>query len=60
MFSFWYAHVGRLLWEIIDPTYNKLDEDHDFFLSFVAENATSATWQSNVRERWISEPASSN
>jgi hypothetical protein len=56
VFSFWYAPVGRLLMEIIDATYDTLDEDHDF-LAFVAGNATSVTWQSNVRERWISEPA---
>jgi len=39
----------------LDPTYDKIDEDSDFFLAFVAENAQSPEWQANIRNRW--EPA---
>lgn len=56
VFAFWYAHFNRFFMEMVDPTYDKLDEEHDFFLLFVAEYATSPTWQSNIRERWIAEP----
>lgn len=56
VFTFWYAHIGRLLWEIVDPTYDGLDEEQDYFLLFVAEYATTAGWQKSARERWLSEP----
>jgi hypothetical protein len=53
VFSFWYSHVARLLLEALDPTYNDLDQEHDFFLAFVAQYAATASWQRNVRERWV-------
>ncbi len=52
-FSFTYSHVGRLMWAILDPTYNKLDQEADFFLAFVAEQAASPSWQQRVRELWV-------
>ena len=51
-FSFWYLHVGRSVLEIVDPTSDALTRDTDFFLRFVAQNATSHTWQHEVRKRW--------
>lgn len=57
VFSILYCHVGRLVFEIIDPTYDRLDEEAAFFLLFVAEYAQSPEWQASVRERWASEPA---
>jgi hypothetical protein len=56
-FSITYSHVGRLLFALLDPTYDKIDEDTDFFLAFVAEYAQSAEWQANARQRWVSAPA---
>lgn len=56
-FSFTYSHVGRLLWELLDPTYDKLDEDSDFFLSFVAEQAASPSWLQDVKEHWVPVPS---
>jgi hypothetical protein len=55
VFSILYSRVGRLLFALMDPTYDKLDEDSDFFLAFVAEYAQSPEWQANVRQRWASE-----
>ena len=55
VFSSSYSHIGRLLFALLDPTYDKIDEDSDFFLAFVAENAQSPEWQANIRNRW--EPA---
>ena len=57
VFSITYSHVGRLVFALIDPTYDKIDEDSDFFLAFVAEYAQSPEWQANARQRWVSEPA---
>jgi len=54
VFSILYSHLGRVLLELIDPTYDKLDQESDFFLSFVAEYATSPEWQAQARERWAS------
>lgn len=54
VFSIWYSHVGRLLFAVMDPTYDKLAEESDFFLAFVAEYAQSPEWQAQVRERWAS------
>jgi len=53
VFSFSYSHLGRLLWALLDPTYDKLDEDQDFFLAFVAEYGVTPSWQHNARERWV-------
>jgi hypothetical protein len=57
VFSIVYSHLGRSLVVVMDPTYNNLDEDNDFFLAFVAQHAQSPEWQANVRQRWVSEPA---
>ena len=54
VFSILYSHVKRLLVELIDPTYDKLDEESDCFLAFVAEYAQSPEWQAQARERWAS------
>lgn len=56
-FSIHYSHVRRLLVALIDPTYDKLEQDSDFFLEFVAEHAHSADWRAHVLERWVSGPA---
>lgn len=52
-FSILYSHVGRLFFAHLDPTYDRLDEETDFFLSFVAEYGSSPEWQANVLERWL-------
>ena len=41
VFSIRYSRVARLLWALIDITYDKIDQNSDFFLEFVAENANS-------------------
>jgi len=51
-FSIIYSHLGRLLYTLIDPTYDKLEQDADFFLEFIAENANSKDWLSNVNNIW--------
>lgn len=51
-FSFTYSHIRRLLWALLDPTYDKLDDDSDFFLLFVADHAADPSWQHYVREHW--------
>jgi len=53
-FTFVYWHVGRFLVASTDPTYDGIDEDADFFLVFVAEYASRADWQANVRQNWSS------
>jgi hypothetical protein len=55
-FSFEYLHIGRWLFELMDPTYDAIDQDSDFFLEFLAEQAGSPQWLGNVRERWLSVP----
>ena len=57
VFSILYSHVRRLFMEVMDPAYDKLDEETDFFLAFVAQHAQSPEWQASARERWASEPA---
>ena len=56
-FSFSYTHLGRLLVAVLDPTYDKLDQDSDFFLEFVAEHAGSPEWRAHVVQQWASGPA---
>ena len=51
-FSITYLHLGRLLVALLDPTYDKLDQDSDFFLEFVAEHAGSSEWRAHVLEQW--------
>src|SRR5262249_35428386 len=51
VFSITYSHLGRLLFALLDPTYDKIDEDSDFFLAFVAEHARSPEWQVNALQR---------
>lgn len=51
-FSFSYPHLIRLVFARLDPTYDPIDFEHDFFLAFVAENAASSSWQGHIRERW--------
>jgi hypothetical protein len=53
-YSLLYPHVGRTVYAIVDPTYDGIDRDSDFFLAFVAENAQKTEWQENIRERWSS------
>lgn len=51
-----YSHVIRSLFALIDPTYDKLDEDSDFFLEFMAAHARDPAWQENALARWTSAP----
>jgi hypothetical protein len=51
-FSILYSHLGRLLLALADPTYDKIDEDTDFFLSFVAEYGSSPEWRADVLRQW--------
>ena len=53
-FSIVYLHIGRLFLALLDWTYDKIDEDQDFFLGFVAEYAQSADWQKHIGLRWSS------
>lgn len=53
MFSFTYPHLGRLLLALVDPTSDGIDEDTDFFLKFVAENACSPDWRDAVKHQWV-------
>jgi len=50
--AFSYPHFGRLLLALADPTYDKINQDTDFFLEFIAEQANSPEWIQNVCERW--------
>jgi hypothetical protein len=50
--SFTYTHIVRSLWPFLDPTYDGIDEDTDFFLAFLARNAGSAEWYTGVRDIW--------
>jgi hypothetical protein len=52
VFTFTYSHLGRLLFALNDPTYDKIDQDADFFLEFVAEQANSSEWRENVLTIW--------
>jgi hypothetical protein len=51
-YSIIYSHIGRMLIMLIDPTYDKIDQDGDFFLEFVAENSNSKEWLQNARDLW--------
>ena len=51
-FSITYAHAGRLFFAVIDPTYDGIDQESDFFLEFVAEHAGSASWREQVLGIW--------
>ena len=53
-YSINYCHLGRLLYMCLDPTYDKLEQDADFFLEFVAENGNSKEWLSHVASQWRS------
>lgn len=55
-FSILYSHVGRLLWSLVDPTYDRIDEETDFFLAFIAEYGTSPEWRANVLRQWSRAP----
>ena len=48
---------GRLLAAMADPTYDGIDQDQDFFLEFVARNATSPQWLEGVLSLWVSAAA---
>jgi hypothetical protein len=52
-FSFTYPHLGRFVIGLLDPTYDGIDEDTDFFLKFVAANGSSPSWRSAVERQWI-------
>jgi hypothetical protein len=47
-----YTHFLRTLFLFIDPTYDKIDQDADFFLEFVAEQAHSEEWLKFVESHW--------
>jgi hypothetical protein len=53
-FAFSYTHLGRLLLALADPTHDRMDQEADFFLGFIAAHASSPEWLQNVRERWTS------
>ena len=57
VFEIRYSRVARLLWALIDITYDKIDQNSDFFLEFVAENANSPGWRNHVLEQWRSSQA---
>jgi hypothetical protein len=52
-YSILYSHFGRSLFAIMDPTYDQIDEDSDYFLAFMAENAQDPEWVKNIRARWL-------
>jgi hypothetical protein len=56
-FSIRYPHLSRLLFALIDPTYDKIDQESDYLLEFVSENANSRAWRDNVLGQWRSEQA---
>lgn len=47
-----YSHFLRVMYMLIDPTYDKLEQDADFFLEFVAENCKSSEWLKNAENQW--------
>ena len=49
-----YSHLARLVWALIDTTYDGIDREHDYFLEFVAEQANSTVWRDHVVARWQS------
>jgi len=51
-YSIIYSHLVRVLFMFIDPTYDKIDQDADFFLEFVAENGTTSEWLKHATEHW--------
>ena len=51
-YSITYCHFSRMLYALIDPTYDKIDQDSDFFLEFIAENAGSEEWQLHAKNHW--------
>lgn len=53
-YSILYTHVRRTLWAIADPTYDKIDEETDFFLAFIAEYGGSPEWRGNALRQWSS------
>lgn len=55
VYSITYTHFRRLLFAIMDPTYDKIDQESDYFLEFVAENANDDAWQENVKGIWSSD-----
>lgn len=52
-FAITYAHLRRTELAVIDPTYDGIDFDHDYFLGFIAGYAASHEWQANVRKLWL-------
>ena len=57
VFSILYANLGRLLFAFIDPTYDRVDQESDFLLEFIADNANTPGWRDYVLEQWHSSPA---
>jgi len=52
--SFRYHNLGRALFARVDPGYDGIDHETDYFLEFVAINAGSASWRQNALEQWQS------
>ena len=43
-FVYSYFHFRRLMLALLDPTYDGIDQDHDFFLEFLAREALTPAW----------------
>ena len=41
---FRYFHIVRVLFELVDPTYDRIDQEQAFFLDFLATYALTPTW----------------
>jgi hypothetical protein len=53
-FAVYRTHLARFLLALTDPTYDKVNQEADFFLEFIAEHANAIEWIQIVRERWTS------
>lgn len=51
---FSYVHIGRLFFELVDPTYDRIDHEQAFFLEFLATYALTPTWLEAART-WASQ-----
>jgi hypothetical protein len=54
-YSIIYSRLLRSLGMFIDPTYDKIDQDSDFFLEFVAETCNTQEWLEHAKSSF--EPA---
>ena len=53
VFQLRYWHPGRLVMALIDPTYDGIDQETDFFLEFLAERADDTAWRERVLTQWV-------